>query len=211
MRRVHSVNVSAVKSVEYNGAHITTGIFKTPVTGRVSVGGVNVAGDDQADRTVHGGPERVIYAYAQEDYAWWGSQLDRPLDPGTFGENVTTEGVDVSDALIGERWRVGNCTLQVTSPRVPCYKLAMVMNDPVFVRTFSRALRPGAYLAIVEPGDVAACDPIEILSRPAHGLTVAGMADIYLFQRSRIGEFLDVPELPESWRDWVESEARRPT
>ena len=203
MDEIVSVNVSGVETRDYRGEPISTGIFKQPVRGRVSVRGVNVAGDDQADRSVHGGPERAVYAYATEDYDWWAAQRGEALPPGTFGENITTRGIDVSGALVGERWRVGTCVLQVMSPRAPCYKLAMKMNDPEFVRTFSRALRPGAYLAILQEGDVASGDDVEILSRPAHHLTIAGMAGIYLFDRSRVAEMLAAPELPESWRIWA--------
>ena len=208
MHEILSVNISGAMTVDYRGESVTTGIYKNPVAGRVAVSGVNIAGDEQADRSVHGGPDRALYAYAVEDYAWWSAERGEEISPGTFGENVTTRGLDVSGALIGERWRVGNCELRVTSPRVPCYKLAMKMNDPAFIRTFARALRPGAYLAIVEEGDVAAGDRAEIVSRPTHGLTVAGMANIYLFERSRVAELLDAPELTESWRTWAHDQMK---
>ena len=114
----------------------------------------------------------------------------------------------MSGALIGERWRVGSAVVRVTSPRVPCYKLAMKMDDPQFVRRFAAALRPGAYLAIVEEGDVAAGDGAEIVHRPAHALTLAEMTRIYFFERDRIGELVDVDELPAAWRDWAREHAR---
>src|SRR5471032_1681176 len=101
--RVLSVNVSDVRTVEYNGSRVSTGIFKLPVDGRVRIDGVNLDGDDQADRENHGGPNRAAYAYADEDYAWWQSTLGRPLPPGKFGENFTLRGIDVSHALVGER------------------------------------------------------------------------------------------------------------
>jgi MOSC domain-containing protein YiiM len=203
-----SVNVGAVRTVDHGGQRITTGIFKEPVSGRVRVHGVNLAGDDQADRGVHGGPERAAYAYASEDYEWWSGELGRACAPGAFGENLTTSGIDVSGALIGERWRAGSAVVQVTSPRVPCYKLAMKMDDPAFVKRFAAALRPGAYLAIVQEGDVAAGDGVEIVHRPAHVLTLAEMARIYFFERHRIGELVDVEELPAGWRDWAREHAR---
>ncbi len=197
--------------MERGGELITTGIFKEPVAGRVRLRGVNLDGDDQADRTVHGGPDRALYAYASEDYDWWSGELGRACAPGTFGENLTTRGIDVNGALIGERWRVGSAVVQVTSPRVPCYKLAMKMNDPKFVRRFAAALRPGAYLAIVEEGDVAAGDGAEIVHRPTHALTLTEMTRIYFFERHRIGELVDVAELPASWRDWAREYARPTT
>ncbi|MDP9107304.1 MAG: MOSC domain-containing protein [Candidatus Eremiobacteraeota bacterium] len=203
-----SVNAGAVRTVERAGERITTGIFKEPVAGRLRLRGVNLDGDDQADRSVHGGPDRAAYAYASEDYDWWQRELGRACAPGTFGENLTTSGIDVSGALIGERWRVGSAVVQVTSPRVPCYKLAMKMDDPQFVKRFAAALRPGAYLAIVAEGDLAAGDAMEIVHRPAHTLTLAEMARIYFFERHRIGELVDVEELPAGWRDWARERAR---
>jgi MOSC domain-containing protein YiiM len=207
-RSIVSVNVGAVRTVEHGGTHITTGIFKEPVSGRVRLRGVNLDGDDQADRGVHGGADRAAYAYASEDYDWWRGQLGRDCAPGTFGENLTTRGIDVSGALVGERWRVGSAVVQVTSPRVPCYKLAMKMDDPTFVRRFAAALRPGAYLSIVEEGDVAAGDGVEIVHRPGHALTLAEMVRIYFFERHRIGELVDIEELPEGWREWAREHAR---
>jgi MOSC domain-containing protein YiiM len=200
--KVLSVNASRVRLLRHGNQTVATGILKQPVEGRVAVEGVNLEGDRQADLESHGGPTRALYAYADEDYRWWSDSLGRPLSPGKFGENLTLAGIDVSGALIGERWRVGNTLLQVTSPRVPCNKLAMTMDDPAFVRRFAQALRPGAYLAIVESGDVAAGDAAEVVSKPDHKLTLAEMARIYFFERERVSEML-VPELPEFWRDWA--------
>jgi len=169
----------------------------------VPLRGVNLRGDEQADREVHGGAVRAVYAYAEEDYQWWHEQRGEALPPGKFGENLTLRGIDVSGALIGERWRIGSAELRVTSPRVPCYKLAMAMDDPHFVREFAQALRPGTYLAVYEEGDVASGDPVEIVHRPNHSLTVAEMARIFLFERDRLGEMLRAPELPSHWREWV--------
>ena len=207
-RAVVSVNVGAVRTVERGGTPIATGIFKEAVTGRVRLRGVNLDGDDQADRAVHGGPDRAAYAYAAEDYDWWAGELGKACAPGTFGENLTTHGIDVSGALIGERWRVGSAVVRVTSPRVPCYKLAMKMDDPQFVRRFAAALRPGAYLAIAQEGDVAAGDGVELVHRPAHALTLAEMTRIYFFERDRIGELIDIEDLPAAWRDWARQHAR---
>ena len=110
--RLLAVNVGAVRQIELAGQARTTAIWKLPVSGRVAVRGVNLVGDDQADRHAHGGPDKAVYAYAREDYAWWERQLDRTLDPGMFGENLTTERIDLTDALVGERWRVGSAVLR---------------------------------------------------------------------------------------------------
>lgn len=202
MAHLASVNVGGVRTIDSNGRPVTTGIFKEPVAGRVAVRGVNLDGDDQADRCVHGGPVRSIYAYGCEDYVWWESELGRAMPPGTFGENLTTAGIDPNDALVGERWRIGSVLVQVTIPRVPCYKLGIKMGDPHFVKRFAGALRPGPYFTIVEEGELGAGDPIEVVHKPGHALTIRETSRIYLFDRPRLAELL-VPELPESWRGWV--------
>ncbi len=202
MGNVISVNVSAIRTIELDAATVTTGIFKMPVAGRVALQGVNFAGDDQADRNAHGGPVRAVYAYAAEDYDWWSGERSENLAPGKFGENVTLRGIDVTGAKIGERWRVGSAILRVTSPRVPCYKLAMTMNDPKFVKIFAQALRPGAYLGIEREGDVSAGDDVEVLSRPDQDLTIREMTRLYFFDRKHVRAML-VPELPDEWRQWV--------
>ena len=197
-----SVNVSAVSTVNAGSEPVVTGIFKEPVAGRVALRGVNLDGDEQADRRVHGGPDRAAYAYASEDYAWWETELARTLRPGKFGENFTVRGLDVSGARIGEEWQIGTAVVRVTSPRVPCFKLALAMDDPHFIKRFAHALRPGAYLRIISEGEVASGDTIAIRSRPAHDLTIATMAQIVLFERERARELLDA-DLPAKWRDWA--------
>ena len=202
--RLLSVNVGTVRQIELAGQARTTAIWKLPVSGRVAVRGVNLAGDDQADRRAHGGPDKAVYAYAREDYAWWERQLDRTLDPGMFGENLTTEGIDLTDALVGERWRVGSVVLQVTSPRVPCWKLGARMGDPRFPARFAAAGRPGAYLAILEQGALGAGDRIQVIHRPGHGVTVGLVAASYHRDHRLAASILAAPELAEAWRHWAE-------
>jgi len=202
--RLLSVNVGTVRQIELAGQARTTAIWKLPVSGRVAVRGVNLAGDDQADRRAHGGPDKAVYAYAREDYAWWERQLDRALDPGMFGENLTTEGIDLTDALVGERWRVGSAVLQVTSPRVPCWKLGARMGDPRFPARFAAAGRPGAYLAILEQGALGAGDRIQVIHRPGHGVTVGLVAASYHRDHRLAASILAAPELAEAWRHWAE-------
>ena len=206
--RLLSVNVGAVRRIELAGRAQTTAIWKLPVSGRVAVRGVNLAGDQQADRRVHGGPDRAVYAYAREDYAWWERQLGRPLDPGTLGENLTTEGIEVTGALVGERWRVGSVVLQVTSPRVPCWKLGVRMGDRRFPRRFAAAGRPGAYLAILEEGAVGAGDQIQVHHRPGHGVTVGLVAASYHRDHRLAARILAASELPAAWRQWAEHQVR---
>jgi MOSC domain-containing protein YiiM len=114
-----------------------------------------------------------VYAYAREDLDWWGARLDRELGSGTFGENLTTEGLDVTGARVGERWRVGTTLLEVTQPRLPCYKLELRMDRPGFIDEFIDGGRPGAYLRIVEEGEVGAGDRVLIVSRPDDGPSMA--------------------------------------
>ncbi|MGZ6832953.1 MAG: MOSC domain-containing protein [Mycobacteriaceae bacterium] len=172
---VVSVNVGEPRQVRWQDRTVTTAIWKQPVAGRVRAEGANVAGDDHADRRVHGGATKAIYAYSVEDYAWWGTQLGRPVKPGTFGENLTVDGVDLAATVVGENWRVGTAVLRVTEPRIPCFKLGIRMGDDAFVRRFADAARPGAYCAIEEGGDLGAGDAIDLLHRPGHGLTVGAV------------------------------------
>ena len=130
--RLLSVNVGGVRSAEHHGQPIQTGIFKSSVEGPVAVRGVNLAGDQQADLENHGGEHKAVYAYAHEDATWWTEEIDREIDPGSFGENLTTVGVDVSDALVGEQWRIGTVVLEVSEPRIPCFKLGIAMGDGQF-------------------------------------------------------------------------------
>lgn len=142
-----------------------TGIFKEPVDGPVRASGSSLEGDLQADRRVHGGEVKAIYAYAREDYDWWERELGRELPPGTFGENLTVRGIDVTGAETGERWRVGSALLEITEPRLPCFKLGVKMGDNRFLKRFTAAGRPGKYLRIVEEGELRAGDAVEIAPR----------------------------------------------
>jgi MOSC domain-containing protein YiiM len=201
--RVVSVNVGQPREIEWLGELARTSIWKSPVAGRVAVRGVNLSGDDQADRTVHGGPDKAIYSYAQEDEAWWAQQLGRPVEEGTFGENLTLVEVDVTHAVVGERWEVGSTLLEVSQPRVPCWKLGLRMNDPAFPPIFAAAGRPGAYLRIIREGDIGAGDAVRVISRPAHGITVGDVAHIYHHDRAQAARLLDVPELGGGYREWA--------
>jgi|SRR5262245_24875478 len=141
--RVLSVNVGAVREFEYKGRPAKSAIWKSPVAGRIAARGVNLDGDAQADREAHGGPDKAIYAYAVEDARWWEREIGRPLAYGEFGENLTTEGIDANDALIGERWAIGTTVLEVSEPRIPCWRLGARMNDQLFRAASSRRCGPG--------------------------------------------------------------------
>ena len=156
-----------------------TGIDKLPVTGPVEAGPLGLAGDRIGDLASHGGPEQAVYAYADEDADWWAERLQREVPPGLFGENLRTARVDVNGAEIGERWRIGGADgvggvlVQVTAPRIPCVTFADRMGEPHWVKRFAQGRRPGAYLAVLEGGPLAAGDPITVVHRPGHGVTVA--------------------------------------
>jgi MOSC domain-containing protein YiiM len=208
MAHVVSVNVGTPQPVGLRrGRTVKSAIAKAPVAGRVRVAGVDLAGDDQADRRVHGGPDKAVYAYATEDTAWWEAELGRELGPGAFGENLTTEGVDVSGAVVGERWRIGDVELEVAQPRLPCAKLALRMGEPTMVKRFAQARRPGAYLRIVHEGSLAAGDAVEVLSRPAHGVTVRDVSDAILLDETLLGPASSAPELPGELAAWMRERA----
>ncbi|XVX22149.1 MOSC domain-containing protein [Actinomycetota bacterium] len=157
-----------------------TGIVKTPLDsievrapGPKGTGlGSGVVGDEVVDGRHHGGDWQAVYAFAREELDHWAGVLGAELPDGAFGENLTTEGVDVDGAVIGEVWRVGTAALRVTGPRIPCRTFATRLGVRGWVRTFSERGRTGAYLAVVEPGAIRAGDPVEVLDRPAHGITV---------------------------------------
>jgi MOSC domain-containing protein YiiM len=197
---VTSVNVGPVREVAWRGDVVRTGIWKSPVgSAPVLVHGVNLDGDDQADRRVHGGPDKAVYAYAEEDYAWWREAHGIATEPGLFGENLTVRGLDLGAAVVGERWRVGDALLEVAQPRLPCFKLGIRMGDPFFPKRFQAAGRLGAYLRIVASGHVRAGDVVQVAARPAHDVTLrvmaAAMGDAGLAAR-----VLAVPAVPASWR-----------
>jgi MOSC domain-containing protein YiiM len=203
--RVVSVNVGTPRVVDWFGRRITTAIWKEPVAGRVAVAGVNVDGDDQADRRVHGGPAMAVYAYAIEDYAWWSEELGVALAPGTFGENLTLEGVDLHACAVGEAWAVGTTRL-----RIPCFKLGIRMGDAGFVERFAAARRFGAYFAIEGSGSIGAGDGVRRLVRPDDALTIAEFiaanedADVDLLRR-----LADHTLVPDAWREHARKTLRR--
>ena len=201
---VLSVNVGRPHEFDFNGRPAKSAIWKSPVAGRVAARGVNLEGDDQADRKAHGGPDKSVYAYALEDVRWWEEQLGRSLQYGEFGENLTTEGIAVNDALVGERWAIGTAVFEVSEPRIPCWRLGVRMNDQVFVRRFTEALRPGTYLRIIVEGAVGAGDEIRIIERPALDLTVGDIFRIYTRDRGEVERLLAVPRISESWRGWAQ-------
>ena len=191
------------REVVWRGRTIRSGIWKSPVVGVVAVSGVNLEGDGQADRRAHGGPDKAVYAYAAEDERWWSEELGVEISPASFGENLTTNGFDLNGAVVDECWQVGNVLLQVTQPRIPCYKLGIRIGADEFPARFAAARRHGVYLRIVQEGELRAGDNIEVLHRPSHGFRAVDVANIYYDDHRRAAELLDVPGLAPSWHWWA--------
>jgi MOSC domain-containing protein YiiM len=199
--RVVSVNVGRPQTVEWFGRQVTTAIWKAPVEGAVLVRGFNLDGDAQADHRVHGGYDKAVYAYALQDYQWWSQQLGFPLAPGTFGENLTTEGIDLAAAFVGERWHVGSAVLEVSEPRLPCFKLGIRMGDSSFVDRFDTAARFGTYLRIVGDGQLSAGDAITRMHLTTGQVAIADLAAAHHRPTpALLGRIAASAEVPESWR-----------
>ena len=200
-----SVNVGRPRQVSVRrGRPVMSAIGKAPVSGRVRVAGVNVDGDDQADRTVHGGPDKAVYAYAREDELWWAARLARDVVPGMFGENLTVgRRRRERSAVIGERWTIGTVQLQVCQPRLPCFKLGLRFEDPQMLKRFAQAGRPGAYLRILAEGELGAGDAVEVSQRPEHGVTVAQVSRAIMLDESGLEAAAAAPELPAPLSRWM--------
>ena len=203
--RVISVNVGRPAPLATGRRVVESAIVKAPLEGPVAVRGVNLAGDEQADKAHHGGPEQAVYAYASEDAAFWSDVTGRHLPPASFGENLTLAGVDVSGARIGERWRIGSAVLRVAAPRIPCFKLETRIGVPGFQRQFLHAGRPGASLAIAEEGELQVGDAVEIVHRPTHAVSVALVVEAMLLDRARLGELAPArPDMLPKLAGWYE-------
>ena len=205
--RVVSVQVGRVRdglvTRGRNGRRGATAIDKRPIFGRVAVNLNGLAGDEQADTKSHGGPDKAVYAYSSEDAAFWSRELAREVPAGAFGENLTVVALNLTGAVIGERWAVGSTLLEVREPRTPCWKLASFWQVPDLVKRFTLAARPGAYLGVVQPGDVAAGDEIRIVHRPAHGVTVGEVFRARTLERDLVPRLLEAAELPLDIRTWA--------
>jgi len=205
---VVSVNVGLPRIVKWRGKAVSTGIFKEPVVGRVAVRRLNLDGDRQADLSVHGGPDKAIYAYPSEHYPYWRERLpDTDVPWAAFGENLTTTGLSEDTVHIGDRFRVGSAELVATQPRTPCYKLGLRFGRPDMVRLFHKSGRSGIYFAVLEEGDVAAGDAITLLRRATGSLSVADINRLYAREGNGNGadtamlrRATDLEALPEGWR-----------
>ena len=171
--KILSLNVGRPRLVMRDGEPVSTGIFKEPVAGRVMLRTLNLDGDRQADLSVHGGPQKAVYAYPSEHYSFWKQELpEMDLPWGIFGENFTTDGLLETDTNIGDRFRVGSAELMVTQPRMPCYKLGIRFGRTDMIRRFLISERSGFYFSVLKEGEVGAGDEIELIARNASGLSV---------------------------------------
>ena len=203
MSTIISVNVGTPQVVEFRGHTVSTGIYKSPVKGPVRVEGVNLTGDRQADLRVHGGIHKAVYAYASEDYEWWSWQLDRTLVPGTFGDNLTTEGINLG---MQSSASAGGSTTQFSrsaNPGCPATSWASAWMTRTSPPSSRPPIRPGSYLRIIEEGSLAAGDGIEVGPPPSHGLTVADIARIYDRDQHEAGRLLEAADLSEPWKRWA--------
>ena len=202
--KVLSINVTTtVHQGDWTGNMGSTGIDKQSVSGPVVFANDGVTDDVIVDREHHGGFDQAVYAYAREDADWWQTQLGIQIENGRFGENLTTSGLDVNSALIGERWKIGNVILEVSQPRIPCRTFAGFWQRPTLIKEFMAAGRPGTYLRIIQEGEITAGDEIEIISKPNHAITIADLYAAKNGERSKVQEIADVKELSRNYREWA--------
>ena len=202
--KVLSINIATEsKPQSWTESGNRTGIDKRPVEGLVQFGNDCVAGDSVVDRKHHGGYDRAVYAYAREDAEWWEAKIGREITPGSFGENLTTVGIDVTGAVIGEQWRIGELLLEVAEPRIPCKVFSGFWDRPILIKEFTEANRPGAYMRILEEAMVEAGTAIEIVHRPAHGITIGDIFAAKSGAREKITQIASVKELSVEYQAWA--------
>jgi MOSC domain-containing protein YiiM len=199
-----SVNVGQPREVAWKGTQVTTSIFKHAVEGPVEVKKLNLRGDQQSDLSVHGGPNKAIYAYPSEHYACWRSELPQVDFPwGVFGENLTTSGLLEDSLHIGDQLRIGSALVVITQPRVPCYKLTIRFDRDDMIKRFLASNTSGFYFAVIEEGQLAAGSPIEIVHRDPTAVSVAEVNRLYYGDSNDaglLGRAVSVEALPEGWR-----------
>ena len=207
-----SLNVARPRLTVYNGQTINTGIFKQPVSGSVPLRTLNLDGDQQADLTVHGGPNKAVYAYPSEHYSFWREELPGTNLPwGMFGENFTTEGLFEPSLHVGDRLQIGSAILVVRQPRIPCYKLAAKFKRKDILARFLRSGRSGFYFSVEREGVVEAGESFEVLSREPQAVTIAEMNHVFAddrYNRELLDKAIASPALPEDWRDHFEKRIR---
>lgn len=204
--KILSVNVGLPRELSHQGKMVRSAICKAPVAGPVQVTALNLVGDRQADLTVHGGPNKAVYVYPSEHYDFWRRELpETDLPWGSFGENLTTEGLLEKQVNIGDRLCIGSVELVVSEPRLPCYKLGVKFNRDDMVKRFLTSRRTGFYCAVWREGVVQAGDAIHYISRDANRVSVADITRLYAFEKrdfTTMRRVVQLKALPESWRDY---------
>lgn len=203
--KVLSVNVGRPRDVEWRTEVVETAIHKAPVSGPVAVQRLNLEGDQQADLSVHGGPEKAVYAYPAEHYDYWREELRGvALTWGAFGENLTTEGLLETEVRVGDVLRIGTTELVVTQPRMPCVKLNVRFQRPDMVKRFLSSGRSGFYLAVLKEGHIAAGDALHLISTDEDAIGVADVVTLYSAHqnnRELLQRAVGTAALPQAWRD----------
>ena len=201
--RVLSINItSVVHQGEWTGSEGRTGIDKRSVAGAIEFKNNGVVGDRVIDTNVHGGYEQAVYAYAREDAQWWEREINEEIPAGRFGENLTTEGIDVNAALVGEQWKIGSVILEVSQPRIPCRVFAGFWKRATLIKDFTQAGRPGTYLRIIQEGTAQAGDAIEVIFKPNHTITISDLFAAKSGERSKINQIKDVTYLSTEFKEW---------
>jgi MOSC domain-containing protein YiiM len=189
-----------------NDEPVSTGIFKEPVTERVMLRTLNLDGDRQADLTVHGGPEKAVYLYPSEHYAFWKRELpDMDLPLGMFGENFTAEGILETETHIGDRFRIGSAEVMVTQPRMPCYKLGIRFGRTDIIRRFLASERTGFYFSVLQEGEVGVGDEIQLIEKNTSGVRVVDVTRLYSSEKNNVDllrRAIATESLPENWREY---------
>jgi MOSC domain-containing protein YiiM len=203
MAKVISLNVGLPRTVNFLGQAVTTGIFKESVSGRIKLRRLNLNGDKQADLTVHGGPDKAVYAYPAEHYDYWKKRLPNMKLPwGMFGENLTTQGLFEDQVNIGDVFRVGSGELVATQPRMPCYKLGVKFGRMDIIRQFMESKLTGIYFRVLKEGDIGSGDEIKLISRDENNVTVKDIVQLVSSEgdMATIRRAVHIKALPEAWR-----------
>lgn len=208
-----SLNVGLPREVEWQGRTVTTGIFKAPVAGSVSLNSLNFNGDAQADLTVHGGVDKAVYAYPSEHYQYWRGELPEvDFTYGIFGENLTTSGLLEDEVNIGDCYAIGSVKLMITQPRMPCYKLGLRFNRTDMVKRFLKSQLSGFYFRVLQEGTVETGDEFELISRDEHRVTVSNINQLYVNKNpdlELLKRAVEVEALPVSWRNYLQTKIEK--
>ena len=200
--RLISVNAGRTKAVPWGNLK-RSAIDKQPHTGPIQVTTLGLVSDEQADHADHGGTEQALYAYAREDLDRWGAMLGRELRNGQFGENLTVEGIELTHATIGERWRIGSVLIELNAPRIPCSVFQGFMDEPQWVKRFTVEGRPGGYFRVLAEGELHAGDDVTVEHRPDHGVTLQQVFRALTGHRELVPLLLVAPELQEDARAYA--------